>query len=149
MGLSLRNRWLAAPALALTLAGCDVTGYEDDIEGRYTYDGSVDDSFGTYVEGEIRIYGQRYDEAWADIEWYMLDGDQVIFEVLAEEVPVWLEHDGRVRFTTFGDLQLSDGRWREFELNHEGRLRGRTLSGWWELETDVPTIDEGRFTARR
>lgn len=150
MGNALLTRpWLATPLLALTLAACDVTGYEDDIEGRYSYDGTVDDAYGTYVEGELRIYQQRYDEAWADIEWYMYEGNDLIFEVVAEDVPVDIDPGGRVRFTTFGDLRLSDGRWREFELYHDGRVRGRTLSGWWALDTDLPSTDEGRFTARR
>jgi hypothetical protein len=149
MRTALLTRWAAAPVLALGLAGCDVTGYEDDIEGRYSYDGSVDEAFGTWVEGEVRIYGQRYDEAWADIEWYMIEDDRVIFEVTAEDVPVDIEPGGRVRFTTWGDLRLSDGSWSDFELYHEGRVTGRTLSGHWELDTDMPSFDEGRFTARR
>jgi|OpeIllAssembly_1097287.scaffolds.fasta_scaffold1206738_1 hypothetical protein len=141
--------WPAALSFAVALAGCDVMGYEDDIEGWYRYSGTVEDSWGYAVDGELRIYDQRYDEAYADVEWYMLDGDRVIFEVLAEDVPVWLDPGGRVRFTTYGDLRMSDGRWREFELHHEGRVSGHTMSGWWELDTDVPSYDEGRFTARR
>jgi hypothetical protein len=149
MALSLRTRWLAAPVCALALAGCDVTGYEDDIEGRYSYDGSVDGALGTWVEGEVRIHGQRYDEAWADIEWYMVEDDRVVFEVTADDVPVDIDPGGRVSFSTWGDLELSDGRWGEFELYHEGRVTGRNLSGHCELDTDMPSFDEGRFNARR
>ena len=143
------HRWFATPLLAAALSGCDVTGYEDDVEGWYSYSGSVDDTYGYRVDGELRIYGQHYDEAYADIEWYMLDGGQVIFEVTADDVPVWIDSGGRVRFTTSGDLRMSDGGWSEFELYHEGRVTGRTMSGHWELDTDMPSYDEGRFTAHR
>lgn len=143
------RRWLATPLLAVALTGCDVMGYEDDVEGWYSYSGSVDHSYGYRVDGEVRIFGQRYDEASADIEWYMLDGDEVIFEIMAEDVPVWIDSGGRVRFTASGDLQMSDGRWREFELDHEGRVTGRTMTGFWSLDTNLPSTDEGRFTAYR
>ena len=121
----LTRRWLATPLLAAALAGCDVTGYEDDVEGWYSYSGTVEDSWGYRVDGELRIFDQRYDEAYADVEWYMLDGDEVILEITAEDVPVWIDSGGRVRFTTTGDLRIDDGRWREFELYHEGRVSGR------------------------
>lgn len=141
--------WLAAPLVAAALAGCDVMGYQEDVEGWYSLSGTVADSYGYRVDGEVRIFGQHHDEASADIEWYMLDGDQVVFDITAEGVPVWVDAGDRVRFTTNGDLRMSDGRLREFELSHDGRVSGRRMSGTWYLDTDLPSSDEGRFTAYR
>ena len=148
LSLPLR-RWLAVPLFALALTGCDVTGYDDDVEGWYSYGGTLDGEPGYTVNGELRIHSQYRDEAYADFEWYMLEGSREIFEVFAEDVWVDIDSGGRIRFTVRGDLQLDDGRWRDFQLEHEGRLSGSTLRGSWRLETDLPSTDEGRFSARR
>jgi hypothetical protein len=145
----MRARWLAAPLLALAAGACDITGFDDDAEGWYSYGGTVEDSPRFSVAGELRIYGQRGNEAAADLDWYMLENGERIFEVFAEDVLVQVSSDDRVRFTAWGEFQLEDGRWREFELEHEGRLRGNTLRGSWWLDTDIPSSDEGEFIAER
>jgi len=140
---------VAVPLLALAVGGCDVTGLVDDLEGWYSYGGTVEGSSRNSVAGELRIYSQRGRQAYADIEWYMLESGERIFEVYAEEVPIDIYSDDRIRFTAWGDVQFSDGTWGEFELEHEGRLRGRTLRGSWWLDTDSPSYDEGDFIAER
>jgi hypothetical protein len=146
---ALRRFWIA-PLLALALAGCDSPfGYDDDIEGYYAYAGTVDDSPGYSVNGELRITRQHGDRAEGRMDWYMYEGSRRVLEITSNNVDVHIERDGDVRFDVYGDLQLSSGRWTTFELRHEGRLRGRTLRGSWDLRTDMPSTDEGRFTASR
>jgi len=141
-------RWATASLLAVALSGCDFMSYDDNVEGWYSYGGTVDDAPGYTVNGELRIHGQYHHGAYADIEWYMLDGTLEVFQVIADDIPVDID-GGRVRFTTWGDLELTDGGVREFELSHDARVGGHTMRGDWWFETGLPSRDEGPFTARR
>ena len=139
-----------APVLVLLLAGCESAfGINDDIEGYYSYGGTVTNSPGYSVNGDLYITGQYRDEAEADIDWYMYEGGTRILHIAADRVPVDVDSDGRIQFRVTGDLQLSSGRWTYFELRHEGRVSGRTIRGSWWLDTDIPSDDRGSFTASR
>lgn len=142
-------RWLAAPLCALALGACDLTGYDEDISGFYSYAGNVYNSPGYSVIGDIYIDHRSRRTAYADIEWFMLEGTRTILEVEDNNVPVTIDSDGRIRFDVVGDMQLSDGGWTDFRLEHEGRVGSRTMRGSWELITDLPSTDRGSFTASR
>jgi hypothetical protein len=148
-GKGRRRHWLAVPLLALGLAGCDVVGYDEDVDGFYNYSGYLYDSPGYSVNGDIRIDQRSSRQAYADIEWYMLEGSRVILEIADYDVPVDVDSNGRVRFVSRGEMRLSDGGWVDYELEHYGRVSGRTMQGDWELWTDLPSTDRGYFSARR
>jgi hypothetical protein len=148
-GSGQRRLWLAAPLLALVLGGCDLTGYDDDVDGFYSYAGTVYDAPGYSVNGTLNIDQRNRRDAWADVEWFMLEGSRTILEVEDWDVPVTVDSNGRVRFVVIGEMQLSDGGWVDFRLEHDGRVSGRTMRGNWELITDLPSTDRGTFSASR
>lgn len=145
-----RFRVLAVPFFALALGGCELPlDWDDDVGGWYSYAGTVHDEPGFSVNGELYISRGYGSSAYADVEWHMLEGSQEIMDIRADDVPVDTDWGDHIRFTIEGDLQMADGRWRQFRLEHEGELNGRTMKGTWELHTDVPSTDSGRFSASR
>ena len=144
---ALRKMWLA-PLLLLGLAACDSPfDYDEQIEGYYSYAGTVDGYPGYSVNGELRITRASGSRAEATLDWYMYEGSRRVLEITAYDVPVYIS-GSTIRFETWGDLQLSSG-WTEFELRHEGRFSSnRTIRGDWDLITDY-SDDSGNFTASR
>jgi hypothetical protein len=134
------------------LAACDDDLFgigDDDFEGFYSYAGTVDDAAGDAVIGTITITRQRGHTALVSIDWTYLDNGDPIIEIRTESpAEANLGPDGRIDFEFEGDL-LTEGRKVWFTLRHEGRLRGRTMTGFWDFETGLPTTDGGSFTARR
>ena len=144
---ALRKMWFA-PLLLLGLAACDSPfDYDEQIEGYYSYAGTVDGYPGYSVNGELRITRASGSRAEATLDWYMYEGSRRVLEITAYDVPVYIS-GSTIRFETWGDLQLSSG-WTEFELRHEGRFSSnRTIRGDWDLITDY-SDDSGNFTASR
>lgn len=134
----------------LLLAGCDdVFGPDRDFEGFYSYAGTVDDAAGDFVAGDIRIFDERRRSARVDIDWEYFDAGDPILRIRSDRPALAdIDSDGRIFFEFEGDLFI-DGEVTWFRLTHRGRIRGRTLTGTWRLETDLPTDDRGTFTARR
>lgn len=137
--------------LPLTLAGCDVLGPQDDLSGYYDYAGTVYDSPGHSVNGQLDIRQGYTSNADVDVDWNFYEGSQrVVHVVTSRTVPAVVQGDGTIRFTVEGRLQLSDGSYTDFTLTHDGRRSGtRGLKGTWRLLTDLPSDDSGSFTATR
>jgi hypothetical protein len=146
---------LIVPLLAVGLTACDMalgpgTG---QYQGRYSYSGSVDGTSRYHVTGTLRIEQFHYDELLVSIDWRYMEGSRQVLRIRSDQpARAYVSHDGWISFEFVGDIRTSDGRWVPFELFHEGRIRGRTITGDWVLWTDVGwrgTEDWGRFTARR
>ena len=142
------------PAIILPLltacSGDGIFGIRDyDFEGFYSYAGTVDDAAGDAVVGNVTITRQRGSTALVSIAWTYLDNGEPIIEITTDSPAVAdLGPDGLIEFEFEGDLFIED-KVVDFYLRHEGRLRGRTLTGIWEFDTGLPTNDAGSFTARR
>ena len=141
---------LLLPLSLLLLTGChDVFGPDDRFEGFYTYAGTVDDAVGDAVVGSIWIDDERRNTAEVTIDWEYLDLGESVLRIRSDRAAIAeVDRDGFIEFEFQGDLFI-DGEVAFFRLIHVGRLRGRTLTGDWHLETDLPTNDRGSFTARR
>ena len=141
----------ATPLLAVALAACENPyGYDDYIEGFYDYAGTVYDAPGYSVNGQMYVnQSTSRREADAELEWYMYEGSRAIVQIESGYVPMTMYSDGRVRWVVTGEMQLSDGDWVDFRLEHDGRVRGGTIRGTWELTTDLPSTDRSTFTASR
>lgn len=137
---------------ALVLPACDrwdVVGPGRGFEGDYTYAGTVDHEFGDAVIGSLFITRQRGGRAYVDIDWEYLDRGVSVIRIVSDEAAIAdIDRDGFIAFDFEGDLFI-DGARTFFRLTHDGRLRGRTLTGEWRLDTDLPTNDRGTFTAHR
>ena len=135
----------------VALAGCeDVYGIGGrDFEGFYSYAGTVDDAIGDAVVGEVTITRQRGRYADVSIDWSYIDNGEEVIRIQTE-IPAEADlfSDGDIYFVFEGEL-FTDGEVVDFRLEHDGRLRGRTITGWWRLTTGLPTDDEGSFTASR
>jgi len=150
-----RLRAALAPLLlaSATTVGCtDITfgGVDDDFEGHYDYAGTVDGKPGDVVTGTFTITRQRGDRADVTIDWrYFDDGVQILRITTQSVATADLDHDGRIEFDFEGDLFL-DGLTTRFRLSHAGWLDERrgTISGSWQLTTNLPTTDRGTFVAR-
>lgn len=146
---------LIVPMLALGLAGCDMALGPGDgnFHGRYSYSGTVDGTSRYRVTGSLRIDQIYHDEALVDIDWRYMEGSYEVLRIRSDRpARAFVSRDGWISFEFVGELRLRDGRWVPFELYHDGRLRGRTITGDWYLWTDIGfrgTEDSGRFTARR
>lgn len=151
---SIRSRLMvvATLVLAFAVAGCgDSFGIGDgDLEGRYDYTGTVDGAPFYRVDGDIRVYNQRRDEADVDIRWVMRDSDGRTVYVIESETPAraFVDRD-YIRFDFTGWFEDGSGGDVYFELEHEGDVRGRTMAGIWDLYTDGFGSDRGTFQARR
>ncbi|HEU5209315.1 MAG TPA: hypothetical protein VFU06_07890 [Longimicrobiales bacterium] len=150
---SIRSR-LALPAvllLGLLTSACSDRlglGY-GDLEGRYSYDGSVDGAPFYYIDGEIRVRDQRGDEALVDIDWVMRDDrGTLIYRIRSDSPARAYVRDDYIRFDFEGWLD-DGGRQIDFVLEHEGEVRGRTMVGYWDLHTDYYGTDSGTFRAVR
>ena len=135
------------------LAACSDDGIfgigDSDFEGFYSYAGTVDDAAGDAVVGTITVTRQRGSTALVSIEWTYLDNGEPIIEITTDSPAVAdLGPDGLIEFEFEGDLFIDEDV-VTFSLRHEGRLRGRTMTGFWDFATGLPTDDAGSFTARR
>ncbi|MGH7506822.1 MAG: hypothetical protein ACRELX_14290 [Longimicrobiales bacterium] len=140
---------LCATLLLTSCDDWDVFGPGDRFEGFYNYAGTVNDEFGDVVVGSIRITRARGDRAYVDIDWEYLDRGSSVIRIESDRSAIAdIDGDGRIEFDFEGDLFI-DGGITYFRLSHDGWLNGRTLTGDWRLETDLPTDDRGTFTARR
>jgi hypothetical protein len=147
---------LLAPilSLAVVLAGCDTALGPGDgrYEGRYRYTGTVDGTSRYNVTGTLRITQQYFDEALVSIEWRYREGSQTLLELRSDQpARARIEHDGYIRFDFEGEF-LYDGRWIPFELQHDGYIHGRRITGDWYLWTGLGfrgTEEWGRFSAQR
>jgi hypothetical protein len=141
---------LSASVLLFTACDDDFFGPDDDrFEGYYQYAGTVDDAVGDYVNGSVWIDRQRRGTAEVSIDWEYFDRGVSVVRIRSDQPAIAdIDEDGRIEFEFQGDLFL-DGEVTYFRLVHRGRLRGRTVTGEWWLETDLPTDDAGSFTARR
>jgi hypothetical protein len=120
-----------------------------DYEGFYSYAGTVDEASGDAVFGTVTVTRQRGSSAQVAIEWTYLDNGEPIIDITTDSPALaHLGSDGWIDFDFDGDLYLDD-EVVSFHLHHEGRLRGRTITGYWEFNTGLPTTDAGSFTARR
>lgn len=151
---SIRSNLVVVVALALPLvfAGCgDAFGIGDgDLEGRYDYTGSVDGAPFYTIDGDIRVYNQRRDEADVDIRWVMRDSNGRTVYVIESESPARAIVDrDYIRFDFDGWFEDGNGGDVYFQLEHEGDVRGRTMAGIWDLYTDGFGNDRGSFQARR
>ena len=148
----MRRLQLTFALLALPLAGCtrwDVFGVDRDFEGYYSYAGTVDGIVGDAVIGSFTVTRQRAGRASVAIDWeYLERGTSVIQITTNQPADARLSSDGRITFDFEGDLYLGNDVVR-FRLEHDGRLRGGTMTGFWRLTTDLPTDDGGSFTAQR
>ena len=149
----MRRLQLTFALLALPLAGCtrwDVFGVGDrDFEGYYAYAGTVDGIVGDAVIGSFTVTQQRGGRASVAIDWEYLERGQTVIQITTDQpADARLSGDGRITFDFEGDLYLGDDVVR-FRLEHDGRLRGNTMTGFWRLSTDLPTDDGGSFTASR
>ncbi len=147
------RRFLMAPAvLALvTVAGCrDIYGVGGrDFEGVYAYAGTVDGLIGDVVLGQVTITRQRYGSALVALDWsYLQGGDETIHITTQTPAEAVLDADGYISFEFNGQL-LTSGRSVSFHLQHDGRLRGNTMTGDWRFSTGLPSTDTGGFTASR
>ena len=151
--MTLRRLQITFTALAAMAAGgCDLSldPLRDDITGYYDYAGTVYDSPGHSVNGQIDIVRQYGHSADVQVEWNFYEGSRRIVHIESlNSVPAEIRSDGTIRFTVEGELELDGGGWSDFELTHDGRLDGRTLRGSWRLRTDLPSDDRGSFNARR
>ena len=146
----------AAPVLAIlllpALAGCHVDFLDTDhrnFEGFYSYAGTVDDAAGDAVIGDFTITRQRGDRAQVAIDWIYLDNGEEIIHITTDSPAIAdIDSDGRIYFEFEGNLITDDGT-VHFRLEHDGRLRNRTMTGFWRLVTGLPTDDTGTFTAHR
>jgi hypothetical protein len=149
--LAMRAALLLSASLLL-LTGCDDDhfGPEDDwFEGYYQYAGTVEDAAGDVVAGSVWIDRQRRGTAEVSIDWEYFDRGLSVVRIRSDQPAIAdIDGDDRIEFEFQGDLFL-DGEVAFFRLIHVGRLHGRTLTGDWWLETDLPTDDRGSFTARR
>lgn len=134
------------------LAACDDDPFgigRNDFEGFYSYAGTVDEAAGDAVVGTITITRQRGGTALVSIAWTYVDNGEPIIEITTDSPAVAnLGPDGLIDFEFEGDL-FTNGEVVWFSLRHEGRLRGRTMTGFWDFDTGLPTTDRGSFTARR
>jgi hypothetical protein len=136
---------------ALLLTGCDddIFGPDRDFEGFYSYAGTVDDASGDFVAGDIWIDDERSRTARVSIDWEYFDRGEAILRIRSDRSAIAdIDEDGWISFEFEGDLFI-DGEVTYFRLWHRGRIHGRTITGDWHLETDLPTDDGGTFTARR
>jgi hypothetical protein len=143
----------AALLLVLPLAACnswDVFGPGDrDFEGYYSYAGTVDGVVGDAVLGSFTVTRQRGRSAEVAIDWEYLEQNETIIHITTDRAAdARISSDGRITFDFEGDLFIG-GDVVRFRLEHDGRLRGNTMTGYWRLTTDLPTDDAGSFTARR
>jgi hypothetical protein len=148
------RRYLSFVPLAAVLAvstGCDALGPNEDLAGFYNYAGTVYNSPGRSVNGQLNITRPFGNEADVDVDWNFYEGSQRVVHVeSSRDVPAQILNDGTIRFTVEGSLQLSDGTFTNFTLTHDGRRSGsRGLKGTWRLLTDLPSDDSGTFTASR
>jgi hypothetical protein len=138
--------------LAVLLAGCDLAlepGETRNYEGYYTYTGRVDGTSRYNVVGAIRIVDQWRDEAYVTIDWVYREGTRSLLDIQSSTpARARIDSRGNIRFVFEGEFR-HDGRWVRFELEHEGRLSGRNLTGDWWLWTSLHTDESGTFTARR
>jgi hypothetical protein len=141
---------LALAALPFTACNWDVYGIDGrDFEGVYSLAGTVDGEYGDAIVGTLTITRQRGGRADVTIDWSYLDrGVEIIHIETDTPADADLDSDGDIDFEFVGDLYI-DGEWWPFRLRHDGRLRGNTMNGFWQLTTDLPTTDAGSFTARR
>ena len=151
---SIRSRLAVLSVLIPTVAaaGCsDGFGIGDgDLEGRYEYDGTVDGAPFYSIEGDIRVYNQRRDEADVDLDWVMRDEDgRVVYSIQSQSPARAYVSGDYIRFDFEGWLDGGSGSDVEFVLEHEGEVRGRTMIGNWDLFTDRLGNDRGTFQARR
>jgi hypothetical protein len=148
------RKFLLVPLLmALALAGCDLAldpdGRHDNFEGYYSYSGRVDGTSRYNVIGGIRISDQFRDEAYVTLDWVYREGNSALLDISSRQpARARIDARGNIRFVFEGEFR-SDGRWVPFELVHEGRVRGNTISGEWRLWTGLRTDETGTFTARR
>ena len=147
------TRSVLLAALLLPVAACtdwDLYGIGGpDFEGVYTYAGTVDGELGDVVSGAITITRQRGRRADVTIEWsYIERGEEILYIASDRPAIASLSEDGSIRFEFEGDLDLGN-RVVGFRLEHDGRLWGDRLDGFWRLVTGTPTTDVGDFTARR
>lgn len=139
--------------LAITLpllGGCsDALGIGDDeFDGRFEYTGDVSGAPFYTVDGIIDIDTRSNTEALVDLRWIMRDEDQRVRYSIESSSPAVARISGDyIEFSFEGTLR--DGTNDiDFVLYHEGRIRGRTMIGGWELLTDRGS-DDGEFTAVR
>lgn len=118
-----------------------------DLEGRYRYEGSVDGAPFYYIDGDIRVYDQRGDDALVDIDWVMRDERGGTVYVIRSQSPARAYVRGAyIRFDFEGWLETRRGD-IPFVLAHEGEVRGRTMAGYWDLNADY--FESGTFRAVR
>ena len=137
--------------LALTLTACDdVIGIGGrDFEGFFSFAGTVDGEPHDTVLGTFTVTRQRGDRAEVTIEWsYIDDGEEIIYITTNQPAIADLDADGDIYFEFEGDLDFGD-EIVSFRLTHDGRMRGGRITGYWDLQTGLPTTDAGTFTAQR
>jgi len=137
--------------LALALTGCDdVVGIGGrDFEGFYSFAGTVDLEPRDVVTGTFTITRQRGDRAEVTLDWsYLDDGVEIIYITTNQPAIAELQADGDIYFEFEGELDF-DGDVVSFRLTHDGRLRGGRITGYWDLQTGLPSTDAGTFTAQR
>jgi hypothetical protein len=141
--------WMLASATILLSACIDLSGPGRDFEGFYSYAGTVEEAFGDAVLGTLTVTRQRGNTALVTIDWsYIDDGVESVRITTDRAAEGTITSGGWIEFEFTGDLSTSSGV-VPFELLHAGRLRGNTISGTWDLFTDLPTTDRGSFIAER
>lgn len=142
----------AALTLAVAAAGCGDSlglGY-GGMEGRYDYDGTVDGAPFYTIDGEIRVRNQRGSDADVDIDWVMRDDRGTAVYVIRSDSPARAYISGDyISFRFEGWLDGGSSGDIYFVLDHEGEVSGRTMAGYWDLDTDYYGRDSGTFRARR
>ena len=142
---------IALLAMTVPLLGAcgDALGLGDDeFNGRFEYTGDVAGAPFYTVDGVIDIDVRNNSEALVDLRWIMRDEDQRVRYSIESSSPAVARISGDyIEFSFEGTLRDGSND-IDFVLYHEGRIRGRTMIGGWELLTEQGD-EQGEFTAVR
>jgi len=159
-------RRVATLMLAAGIAGCsssstDSDGQVPDFEGTYSLSGTYDGRTGNSVQGTLTISDQIDGVATATVSLKLSDNGNVFFALNAADpgvsatsgpIAATLNNEGGFNVTYSGREVISGldpASCCNYTFKLTGTLDGNRIDGRWTLTRDMPSFDQGSFSAVR